>query len=83
MKIKGKEYSLVTSNRGWAQFGVLKRRTNFDLNCGGVYGGISSVRRDLFDYRGHSRLSELIHDYNEYIMGLFSVPMQQRIIFWK
>ena len=83
MKIKGKEYSLVTSNRGWAQFGVLKRRTNFDLNCGGVYGGISSVRRDLFDYRGYSRLSELIHDYNEYIMGLFSVPMQQRIIFWK
>lgn len=30
----------------------------------------------LFDYRGHSRLSRLIHDYNEYIMGLFSVPMQ-------
>ena len=40
MKIKGKEYSSLTSNRGWAQFGVLKRRTNFDLNCGGVYGGI-------------------------------------------
>ena len=40
MKINGKEYSLLTSNRGWAQFGVLKRRTNFDLNCGGVYGGI-------------------------------------------
>lgn len=33
---------------------------------------------ELFDYRGHIRLSELIHDYNEYIMGLFSVPMQQR-----
>ena len=57
MKINGKEYSLLTSNRGWAQFGVLKRRTNFDLNCGGVYGGISSVRRDLFDYRGYIRLS--------------------------
>ena len=63
MKIKGKEYSLLTSNRGWAQFGVLKRRTNFDLNCGGVYGGISSVRRDLFDYRGYRELVQLLLNY--------------------
>ena len=71
MKINGKEYSLLTSNRGWAQFGVLKRRTNFDLNCGGVYGGISSVRRDLFDYRGYRELVQLLLN-RLIIIGVFS-----------
>jgi hypothetical protein len=32
MKIKGKEYGSLTSNRDWAQFEVLKKETNFDLN---------------------------------------------------
>lgn len=32
MKIKGKEYGSLTTNRGFAQFGVLKKEANFDLN---------------------------------------------------
>jgi len=83
MKIKGKEYSLLTSNRGWAQLEVLKRRTNFDLNCGGVCGGISSVRRDLFDYRGHRQLVQLLLTRWIIIGGFASLKASYEMTLWE
>jgi hypothetical protein len=62
---------------------VLKRETNFDLNCGGVYGGISSVRRDLFDYRGHRQLVQLLLN-RWIIIGVFaSLKASYEKILWE